>query len=208
MTSAAKRTNRRKRAGFTILELVVTIGIMILMIGGALAVIFFNRSERQLNNSLSEVELLAKRARSVATLQQSPYALEITRHGVALMPLGETSFDPDERDLRIAELEMRAELSADIMLDDPEHTAAATASVTNRVRDAWQHEIDGMQIYVRRWGNTDWQLLERDDHHVWRFDPGGISEPIGIRFQLENGSWIAGYFHPLTAALSDTESEI
>ena len=208
MILAVKRTIKRKRAGFTILELVVTIGIMILMIGGALAVIFFNRSERQLNNSLSEVELLAKRARSVATLQQSPYALEITRHGVALMPLGETSFDPDERDLRIDELEMRAELAQDNMLNDPAQPAATTASITNRVRDAWQHDIDGMQIYVRRWGNTDWQLLERNDRHVWRFDPGGISEPIGIRFQLENGSWIAGYFHPLTAALSEIESKI
>lgn len=202
MISAAKKTSNRSRSAFTILELVITIGIMILMIGGALAVIFFNRGERQLNNNLSEVELLAKRARTLATLQQRPYALELSRHGVALMPLGETGYDPDEREMRIAELEMR-EMNTSLMNADTTHSTRA-----HSVRDEWDIDDASIKFYVRRWGNPDWQLLERNDRHVWRFDPGGICEPIGIRFQLDNGSWIAGYFHPLTATLSEVESEI
>lgn len=201
MTSAVKRTSDSFRRGFTILELVITMGIMILLVGGALAVMLFNTGERRLNNGLSEIELLAKRARTVATLQQRPYALEFTRRGVALMPYAEALIEEDRRSELIEELEYRNQAAA-----APGETSGGAS--TAAVRDGWAPDDESTRLLIRRWGNTDWQLLERRDRHVWRFDPEGICEPVGVRIELENGSWIAGFFHPLTAALTETFSEI
>jgi hypothetical protein len=74
-------------------------------------------------------------------------------------------------------------------------------------RESWRLDAE-MQMLVRRWSVGEWELLKRSDRHVWRFDPQGICEPFGVRIEMENGSWIAALFHPLTAGITEVESEI
>ena len=71
----------------------------------------------------------------------------------------------------------------------------------------WMVEGD-MQLLIRRWATGRWEGFQRGDRQVWRFDPAGICEPCGVRIELEDGSWIAVLFHPLTAGITETESEI
>lgn len=173
--------------------MVMVLSIFILVIGGAVAALYFNRDEGRLNNAVGEVEVLAKRARTLATLQQRPYALEFTRQGVTLMPYGEAMLDPKDREQLIAEEEFAI--------------AEGIENVKPSRRDAWFVE-DDMLLLVRRWATGRWEEMKRGDRQVWRFDPGGICEPCGVRIELENGSWIAVLFHPLTAGITETESEI
>ncbi|MGE9271581.1 MAG: type II secretion system protein, partial [Verrucomicrobiales bacterium] len=99
MTISAVRTrNDRLSSGFTLLEMIIVIAIMSIVVGGALSAIYFNRSEARLRNSIEEVELLAKRARSISALQQRPYALEVTPNGVSLMPYAEAVLDERDRE--------------------------------------------------------------------------------------------------------------
>lgn len=174
---------------------------MMMVIGGAVGAMYLNRDEAVLNDSLQEIEVLAKRARTIATLQQRPYALEITPNGVTLLPFAEATLEQEDREFMIEAMEsseLRTDSEGDII-----------PSAQSSVRDSWvQDGSDPMVMLVRRWGSTDWIELKQRDRQVWRFDPNGISEPIGVRLEMENGNWISAFFHPLTAAASDIESEI
>lgn len=196
MTSAARISDCRpalpKAAGFTILEMVVALAIIVLLMGGALGALYFQRDEAKLNDAVQTVEEMAKRARTVATLQQKPYALEFWEGGVRLMPLAEAMLDERERG----------------GLVEAQAFAAETGAGVSRppVRDSWEAK-SGMVLSVMRWATREWVPLERGRTQVWRFDPGGICEPLAFRVGLEP-SWIQVRFHPLTAAVAERESEI
>lgn len=193
MTSAA-RTERRSPAGFTILEVVIYLGVAIALIGLGVATVYLSGDKRKLTGGIGEVELMAKRARSVATLQQKPYALEFHERGVGLLPFAEAMIDPGERESFYAERERAA---ADFMGDD--------GGGDGLVRDEWLME-EGMILRVQRWGDAQWIEISPRRRQVWRFDPGGVCEPVGVRLELGD-SWTEVIFHPLTASVADEASE-
>lgn len=196
MTSAARKTSDRRPAGFTLLEMVIVLALAMMVIGGAAGMMYFNRDEARLNDAMGEVEILAKRARTMASLQQRPYALEFSADGVSMMPYGEALMDPNDRQYLADSQDFEAELVEE-----------GQAQPQRSIRASYMPE-DDMQMLVRRWATGDWEVITRNVRHVWRFDPQGICEPVGVRFEMENGNWIAGLFHPLTASLTEVESEI
>jgi hypothetical protein len=173
--------------------MVLVLALFILVIGGGISALYFNQDETRLNNAIGEIELMAKRARSLATLQQRPFALEFTKDGVVLVPYGEAALDEDLREA----LQARSASAPD------EEPPSFSAGKSNE----WVIE-PGMRLLVRRWATGEWEELQRRNSHLWRFDPKGICEPVGVRIELENGSWIAALFHPLTAAITEIESDI
>src|SRR5689334_1197836 len=98
MTSAARIRNSRTRpGGFTLLEIVIVLLVIAMIGGGAVTMMVLSSDERVLNDATSEVQSLAKRARTIAGLQQRPYALEFYEGKVTLMPLAEAVLDPERR---------------------------------------------------------------------------------------------------------------
>ena len=203
MTSAVRSTSEVRLAGFTLLEMVVVLSISMLIVGGALSTLYFSRDEAKLTDAYQSIEVMAKRARTISTLQQRPYALEFRDKTVSLMPYAEAAMDPSDRQEL---LESREDYSAyeddfsDGGVDD--HPSEQLP-----VRDSWSADPE-MMLYIKRWATTDWVPIKVRDRHVWRFDPSGICEPVSLRVEVDEGSWVEVVFHPLTAAISDTEFEI
>jgi prepilin-type N-terminal cleavage/methylation domain-containing protein len=83
---SAVRTLKRSQAGFTLLEIVVVLVLVAIVIGGAFGLMIASNDERALNRDSAEIEVLAKRARAISSLQQRPYALEFYEQTVTLMP--------------------------------------------------------------------------------------------------------------------------
>jgi prepilin-type N-terminal cleavage/methylation domain-containing protein len=187
MTGAAKASaNRPAAAGFTLLEIVVVLVLIAVIAGGAIAMMVSSDADRALKNSSGEIEALAKRARTIAALQQRPYALEFFENQVSLMPLAEAIIEPAERE------------KAAIMLE-----LAGTQS--GSVHDRWTTQGD-MKMAVRRWASDSWIPIDSKTRQVWRFDPEGFCEPVGVR--LETGrSWMEMEFHPLTGGIRYTAKE-
>ncbi|WP_367872644.1 Tfp pilus assembly protein FimT/FimU [Luteolibacter sp. Populi] len=193
MTLVAKtRNNGRPAGGFTLLEIVIVLMIIALILGSAITIMVLSKDERTLTNATGELESFAKRARTIAALQQKPYALEFYENRISLMPLAEAMLDPVEREK--AGMVLRA-------ADDDEETNSL--SVT---RDAWVAE-DGTEIFVRRWASDTLIPINSKSRQVWRFDPEGPCEPITVRFRVGK-SWSESEFNPLTAGIRDTQSEI
>ncbi len=204
MISAARRTSKARRGGFTLLEIVVVLSIAVMIVGGGLAAMYFNRDEARLTAAYQDIEVLAKRARTIATLQQRPYALEFSDKTVSLMPYAEAVLDPGDRDDVLASIEERRDYSESFNFEN--ESEIDQPSDQPPVRDSWTADPE-MMISLKRWATADWIPITTRDRHVWRFDPSGICEPVGLRVEVD-GSWVEVVFHPLTASVAGIESEI
>ncbi|RYD37154.1 MAG: prepilin-type N-terminal cleavage/methylation domain-containing protein [Verrucomicrobiaceae bacterium] len=186
MISAARIRNDLKR-GFTLIEIVLVLGLAALIAGGAVTYMVFSADERVLRNTSGEIELMAKRARTLAMLQQTSYALEFRKEGVRLLPLAEAGG-----------IERRTGLGNEIGGREVEE---ADPDKITPVRDEFPLP-DDMEVSILRWNTTAWIPLVRDVVQIWRFDPDGLCEPVSVRYVIEKGV-AESTFHPLTATVSD-----
>jgi prepilin-type N-terminal cleavage/methylation domain-containing protein len=183
MTSAARTNERRRPAGFTLIEIVIVLAIAAVVMGGAVGLMVYSSDERVLRNASGEIELLAKRARTTAILLQTPYALEFREGRVKLLPLAEAG-------------------------RDEKFTAGGNKIGGERVltdsAERWDYELEGgMQVLVRRWNSREFLPTRKNTVHVWRFDPNGLCEPISVRLVLDE-SWAEDTYHPLTATIRES----
>jgi type II secretion system protein H len=184
MISAVRTTEARR--GFTLLELVVVLAIASLVMGGAIGMLVYSSDERALREASTEIEAMAKRARASAILNQTPYALEFSEGGVRMMPLAEAGGEEDAQ-------------------GSGRRRSGDEAPVGGERLD---FRLDrGMDLHVRRWGARGWDHVAKRVVHVWRFDPDGLCEPLGVRLVVGK-NWIEDEYHPLTAAIRDSQMEI
>ena len=183
------------RQGFTLLEIVMVLAIAAVLAGGAIGMMIYSSDERALRDVSGEVELLAKRARTIAILHQTPYALEFTPGKIRLLPLAEAGLD----DKGILD-------DVGITTNDDVH-APGEPKRREPVRDTFTFP-GNMAVSIRRWNTQQMILLERNAIIIWRFDPDGLCEPLSVRYALENNNWVEDTFHPLTASISDSQMEV
>lgn len=181
MTSAVRTTERlRASKGFTLLEIVMVLAIAAMVMAGAVGLMIYSSDERSLRDVSGRIELLAKQARTVAILQQTPYAIEFRQNVIRMLPLA------------LAGVEERRGRDSGLPQVDED-------------RQIFLNE--DMRVSVRRWNSDAWLATGKTTVHVWRFDPDGLCEPISTRLML-NKSWLEDTYHPLTASIADTQSEI
>jgi prepilin-type N-terminal cleavage/methylation domain-containing protein len=183
MISAVKTTKSPR--GFTLIEIVMVLAIAAIIMGGAVGMMVFSSDEHALRNASGEIEVLAKRARTIAMLHQTPYALEFREGVVRLLPLAQAG-----------NIERR--------------TAGGRRVGGEPVEQAGEHQQyvleGGMKVLVRRWDSLEWLPAVKDSIHVWRFDPTGLCEPISVRLVLDK-SWSEDTYHPLTASVRNSQLE-
>jgi len=184
MISAVRTTNSAR--GFTLLEIVMVLAISSMVLAGAVGVMVYSSAERELRDISGQIELLAKRARTTAILQQTSYALEFREGSVRLMPLAQAG-----KDLRktIRGREIGGEILNDQVPEDNQVNLAG-----------------GMAIFFRHWNSEKWLPTTKNVFHIWRFDPDGLCEPISLRLSLDK-SWAEDTYHPLTASIRESSLE-
>lgn len=186
MTSAAKTSKLPQ--GFTLLEMVIVLVIISVMAGGAVGFMIFSSDERALSNASGEIELLAKRARTTAILQQTPYAIEFRQGVVRMLPLAQAGQD----EKRTA----GGKRIGGVIEEDAQNS------------ETHSYRLDGaMQLSVKRWNSNDWLPTLKNSIHIWRFDPDGLCEPLSIRIALDK-SWAEDTYHPLTATIRESLLEV
>lgn len=185
MTTSTVRRCRSSglRPGFTLIEIVIVLLISALVVGGAIGVMTLSSDEYALKKASRELESMAKRARATAILKQVPYALEFTPGMVRLMPWADALGDELLEDL-------------DLLRGEQEDGGDSQA-----VR--WELSLDnGMQSKLRRWDSDEWIVMSDGTRQLWRFDPSGLCEPIGLELLLDEGR-IFMEFNPLTGAINE-----
>jgi type II secretion system protein H len=184
MISAVKTTKRAP--GFTLLEIVMVLAIAAIIMGGAVGMMVSASDEHALRNASGEIELLAKRARTTAILQQTPYALEFRQGVVRLLPLAEAGNDEKKT-------------------AGGHRIGGEPVTPTRGEHREYQCAAD-MELSIRRWNSSEWLGTGKNSIHIWRFDPTGLCEPISVRLTLKK-SWAEDTYHPLTASIRDSQLE-
>jgi prepilin-type N-terminal cleavage/methylation domain-containing protein len=173
----------RSDRGFTLLEIVIVLLIIAVITGGSIAALTLNSSEHKLRKASNEIELLAKKARTAAILNQTPYAIEFHPGFVRLLPYS-----------KISEIE---------------RTTALGRSIGGEADGSARQEISidaDITLGVRRWNTTEFISPNASMVPVWRFDPEGLSEPLTVRLTVGD-SYAQDTYHPLTATIADSELE-
>lgn len=174
------------------LEIVIVLGLAAMIAGGAIAMMVYSADERGLRDVSGKVEVLAKRARTIAILQQTPYALEFRAGVVRLLPFAEAGQEPDA-----SIFGQKAPKPA----EDPD---------AEKKREPVRDKLDfpeNMAVSIRRWNTQSFIPLERNALQIWRFDPDGLCEPVSLHYTLPKG-WAEDTFHPLTGAVSESQIEV
>jgi hypothetical protein len=159
---------------------------------GAVGMMVYSSDSRQLRRAAADVEVLAKRARSISQLQQKPYALQFLPGKVRLLPLAEAVAD-----------ERRMPSGRRVGGQRVEEAPAGAA--VEPMRDELDLEAE-LGLFVRRWGSDAWVPMNERNPQIWRFDPDGLCEPLGVRLTL-GGSWIEQGYHPLNASVRELSTE-
>jgi hypothetical protein len=170
--------------------MMIALVIIAVVFGSALAAMYLSTDERALRDASSEVELLAKRARVVSILQQTPYALEFREGVVRLMPFAQAGSD-----------EKTTALGRSIGGERVEDAAPGGGPAKGEFAYP-----SGIKVLIRRWNSEKWLPAEKNAIHVWRFDPDGLCEPVSVRYELDE-SWAEDTYHPLTATVRESLME-
>lgn len=176
-----------RQRGFTLLEIVFVMALIGIAMGGVITYMVSSSSERVLKGAAKDIELMTQKARAVAILQQIPYAITVTEGRLRMGPLVEAGYsDRDLEDRQRYEQELQE--------------SGATMPKFSPIRD--DLDLSQFAVSIRRWGGVQYRPMRRADPEVWRFDPNGLCEPIGLRLEYEDG-WIEAEFHPLSASIRE-----
>jgi prepilin-type N-terminal cleavage/methylation domain-containing protein len=181
-------SGRFRPSGFTLLEIVIVLAITALIIGGAITTVVLSSSERVLRTASSDIELLAKKARTASILHQMPYAIEFHSATVRLLPFSEAS-----------EIENTTALGNSIGGEAVRENSSPT------LREEITLDPD-IALSVRRWNTENFLIPSETLVPIWRFDPDGLSEPLTVRLTIGE-SYAQDTYHPLTATIADSELE-
>jgi prepilin-type N-terminal cleavage/methylation domain-containing protein len=181
----------RQRRGFTLLEMVFVLALIGIAMGGAIACFGVSSSERHLKGAAKDVELLTQKARAVSLIQQIPYAITVTDGHLRMGPLVEAGYSNSELQEREA-------------YENSLQQQGGVSPKFSQVRT--DLDLSAFAVSIRRWGGSQFRPMRRADPEVWRFDPNGLCEPIGLRLEYEDG-WIEMEFHPLSATIRDQSME-
>lgn len=177
MRSALRQRQRQRQrqrppaAGFTLIEIVITLSIIALLLGMTVLTINSVSSERQLRTPAEVLKDFAKQARMFAIVEQRPHQVLITPRSLRLQSSGQ-SLNEDY-------INIKGEVAEDI-------PAIKRYDLEEDTR-----------MLIRRWNEAEWRPVKADS---WVFEHSGICEPLSIRFErVTDGSYLELTFNALTA---------
>lgn len=162
---------QRPVAGFTLVEIVITLAILALLLGMAVLTINSVSSERQLRGPAEAFKDFGKQARMFAIVEQRPHQVLVTPRSIRLQSSGQILNDDY--------VNVKGELNENI------------PSIKRYDLD------DDITMSIRRWRDVDFRPVKVDS---WVFEHTGICEPLSIRFErVTDGSYLELTFNALTA---------
>lgn len=192
MKLSSSNINRGQgRKGFTLLELIVVMAIVVVVFGSAAYMISIPNLEKDIRQAHSDIEGLALRARAMSHTYQTPFVVELREGEARLRPLA----NPDA--------EIAPEVSEEV---------GEPSSLRPLASMSWPVvvKIDPQyRMAVRRWNSNDFKIVSDNVVETWIHQPNSPCEPLVIELESEDGrAYLSREFHPLTASADDFELAI
>ena len=178
--------------GFSLIEIIVVLAIVAIMFGTAVMMVSSPQQEAKIREAHHDIEDLARQAREMSVSYQQPFVVELSDGEVRMMPLAR----PEER-----------------LVDDlSESTEEQNAGLRKLESMSWPRVVQispEYELWVLRWGQQYYSLVEGDAVEQWIHTPHSPCEPLSIKLVSRDGSsLLSRSYHPLTAIATDEELEI
>lgn len=201
---------------YTILEICLVLFIIALIVGASIPFTGGLIAEQQLREPSRQIELLARTARHLATLQQRPYVLILNADHIILQPYNVA--DP------LALFQIESTTATDNASNSPLVStnkatitttfSTANLSSTNNAVSSFddapiytmldpvtqEYEIPESVVFtVRGWQEKEWSSPE---NRAWIFPPTGLCEPLEVHIQkAKSEAYIEHTYDPLTGSV-------
>ncbi len=183
--SRCKHHNGVKQAsGFTLLEMVIVLGMLAVFATWFVMSITTVETEQRLREASGGIESLVRRARNIAVRQQRPYELTIREGEISIAP--KYVLDDEEEDEEF----------------DEDHPRVEFENIT-----ASEKTDPKVSYEIKRWRSDKWVKIKGDEKVVVSLEPIGLVEPISIRCSIGE-SWLIQELHPLTGSVRDEQMSV
>lgn len=174
------------------IEIVVVLAIVAVMFGTAMMMVSSPQAEAKIREAHNDIEDLARQAREMSFGYQQPFVMELHEGEVRMMPLA----SPDQR----------------IVGDLSESSEEEKQTLKKLESMQWPRVVTidpEYELWVLRWGQQHYNLIEGDVVERWVHTPNSPCEPLAIKLVARDGSsLLSRKYHPLTAVATDEELEI
>ena len=216
-----------RRAGFTLIELIIALMIIVVIVGIAIPAMQGLSDERGARKPIDALARMVQDVRKRALLEQEAYQIVFDADGFYALRY----FNPyrNRADFKQLLIEMQApQQGSAVTLDQVVRADAAATNATTSAPGAplpggqqnLLSEIDDsrptLQTFRRRdtwvktykkpveldlsllfWGDSRWNKVENDYFRRWVFQPTGMCNPLQVRIE-QGGGFFEVKFDPLT----------
>ncbi len=186
----SRRGPAQRPGGFTLLEVILAVSIILMVIGIGLVYQFNSQEKELLRKASIKIEAMASRGHAMSLLHQKPFWLRIEHNKVVLAGANVRSQD-------LLEPEALAGLTEDGEFSESNEEIYDTLESGETV------------VEIRRWGTQEdaWIRPGEGESVIWQFQSTGLCEPVSIRVERED-SYIIMHMNPLTARVDEEEAVI
>ncbi|MEM8955485.1 MAG: type II secretion system protein [Verrucomicrobiota bacterium] len=189
------RRRETQRDGFTILEMLISLFLIMLILSVAIYSIGSMSKERRLMHPATELRSFAKKALKSSVAEQRSYSIYFLPGAFVL----EETYPVE------TEEEEEVDLGGTVLGGDDEE--ADRPSIEEMVVSLRHDLAEDVVLEVRRWNGTEWIIGEEEIPQEWEFTPSGLCEPLSVRFSIGE-DYVELDFNPLTAGVEEERSYI
>jgi hypothetical protein len=183
-----KNRKRSARDGFTVLEMLISLFLIMLILTVAIFSIGATSKERRLAHPSMELKSFAKKAMKSSVAEQRSYSIYFYPNAFVLEETYPVLVEEDERQ----------DMGASLFEEEEDEEI----SIENMVISLRHDMAEDVLLEVRHWNGKDWILSDPELPEEWVFTPSGLCEPLSVRFSIE-GDYVEIDFNPLTGGVEE-----
>lgn len=174
------------RKGFSLIEIVVVLGISAFLLTSAVFVMNAPNEEKTLRSEHAKIEDLVRQGRSLAVSFQQTFVLELSEGVASLRPIA--VLEDEDRNSYL----------------DEERAASSLKPLQEMNWPRIENLNQEYELSVRRWGQVDFNLLNEKRKEIILLEPGGMCEPMSVLLSKDFGDKsLSRVYHPLTGLAED-----
>lgn len=190
------------RSGFTLVEIVISLTIIIVIAAGAVPMFKGLREEQQAREPILELVRLAKEARIRAMREKRPYQVAFypggfvaSRYFTPYLQLSELTTFIQEEEAGVRRLNPNADdndSDLDAGTGEVPKTSLPLAPAAPKVDDHWEEHYDlpqDVQYSLKFWHDLEETLIEGEVVRLWVFQPTGICQPLKIHLDRQSATF-------------------
>ena len=212
-----------RRAGFTLIELIIALMIIVVLVGIAIPAMQGLSDERTARKPIDSLAAMVQEVRKRAMLEQEAYQIVFDADGFYALRY----FHPyrNRDDFRQLLIEMQQPQQAgEIATAQVQHSSPPVETAgaggqpnllseiddsrptlqTAKRRDTWLKKYTkpvDLDLSLLFWGDPKWAKVENDYFRRWVFQPTGLCNPLQVRIEKGSG-FFEVQFDPLTGEIA------